>query len=46
MAPPTRGLYPWSLVEKMPYSWISWWHFLTWISFLCDNSNCVKLTQN
>jgi hypothetical protein len=30
----------------MPYSWISWRHFLNWSSFLCDNSSCVKLTQN
>jgi hypothetical protein len=28
MAPPTRGLPPPpSLIEKMPYSWISWMHF-------------------
>ncbi len=46
MVPPTRGLSPWSLIEKMPYSWISWRHFLNWSSFLCDNSSCVKLTQN
>jgi len=39
MAPPTMGwvLLPWSLVDKMPYSWISWRHFLNWGSFLCDN---------
>jgi hypothetical protein len=37
---------PWSLIEKMPYSWISWRHFLNWSSFLCDKSSCVKLTQN
>jgi hypothetical protein len=37
---------PWSLIEKMPDSWISWRHFLNWSSFLCDNSSCVKLTQN
>jgi hypothetical protein len=30
----------------MLYSWISWRHFLIWSSFLCDNSSCVKLTQN
>jgi hypothetical protein len=29
----------------MPYSWISWRHFLNWSSFLCDNSSCVKLTH-
>jgi hypothetical protein len=46
MVPPTRGLSPWSLIEKMPYSWILWRHFLNWSSFLCDNSSCVKLTQN
>jgi hypothetical protein len=44
--PPTRGHLPWSLIEKMPYSWISWRHFLNWSSFLCDNSSWVKLTQN
>jgi hypothetical protein len=33
MAPPTRGLSPWSLIEKMPYSWISWRHFLNWRTF-------------
>jgi hypothetical protein len=37
---------PSSLIEKMPYSWISWRHFLNWSSFPCDNSSCVKLTQN
>jgi hypothetical protein len=42
-----QGAFPtWSLIEKMPYSWISWRHFLNWSSFLCDNSSCVKLTQN
>ena len=46
MVPPIRGLSPWSLIEKMPYSWISWRHFLNWSSFLCDNSSCVMLTQN
>jgi hypothetical protein len=46
MVPPTRALSPWSLIEKMPYSCISWRHFLNWSSFLCDNSSCVKLTQN
>jgi hypothetical protein len=28
MVPPTRGLSPWSLIEKIPYSWVSWRHFL------------------
>jgi hypothetical protein len=32
MASPTRGPPPWSLIEKMPYSWVSWRHFLTWSS--------------
>jgi hypothetical protein len=42
-----QGAFPhWSLIEKMPYSWISWRHFLNWSSFSCDNSSCVKLTQN
>jgi hypothetical protein len=31
--------HPWSLIEKMLYSWMSWRHFLTWSSFLCDNSS-------
>jgi hypothetical protein len=44
---PQWALPPWSLVEKMPYRWISWRHFLTWISFLCDNSSlCQVDTQN
>jgi hypothetical protein len=37
----------WSLIEKMPYSWISWRHFLKGGSFLCDNSSlCQVDTQN
>jgi hypothetical protein len=43
---PQGDLPPWSLIEKMPCSWISWRHFLNWSSFLCGNSSCVKLTQN
>ena len=43
---PQGAFPPWSLIEKMPYSCISWSHFLNWSSFLCDNSSCVKLTQN
>jgi hypothetical protein len=31
--------HPWSLIKNMPYSWISWRHFLTRNSFLCDNSS-------
>ncbi len=42
---PQGAFRPWSLIEKMPYSWISWRHFLNWRSFLCDNSSYVKLTQ-
>jgi hypothetical protein len=41
---PQGALPPWSLIEKLPYSWISWRHFLNWSSFLCGNSSCVKLT--
>jgi len=37
--------HPWSLIEKMSYSQISWRHFLKGGSFLCDNSSCVKLTH-
>jgi hypothetical protein len=43
---PQGAFPPWSLIEKMPYSCISWRHFLNWSSFLCDNSSCVKLAQN
>jgi hypothetical protein len=43
---PQGAFLPWSLIEKMLYSWISWRHFLNWSSFFCDNSSCVKLTQN
>ena len=28
MVPPTKGLSPLILIEKMSYSWISWRHFL------------------
>jgi hypothetical protein len=39
--------HPWSLIEKMPHSWISRRHFLTWSSSLCDNSSlCQVDTQN
>ena len=45
MAP--RPSYPWSLIEKMHYSWISWRHFLKGGSFFCDNSSlCQVDTQN
>jgi hypothetical protein len=36
-----------SLIEKMPYSWISWRHFLKEGSFLCNNSSlCEADTYN
>jgi hypothetical protein len=39
-----QGVFPpWSLIEKMPYSWISWRHFLNWSSFLCDNSSLCQV---
>jgi hypothetical protein len=39
--------HPLSLIEKMPYSWISWRHFLKGGSFLCDNSSlCQVDTHN
>jgi hypothetical protein len=40
---PQGNLPPWSLIEKMPYSWISWRHFLNWSSFLCDNSSLCQV---
>jgi hypothetical protein len=45
MAPLTMGwtLLPRSLIEKMPYSWISWRHFLEGGSFLCDNSSLCQV---
>jgi hypothetical protein len=44
---PQWALPSWSLIEKMPYSWISWRHFPNWSSFLCDNSSpCQVDTQN
>ena len=47
MDPPTRGPPTWSLIEKVPHSWISWRHFPNWHSFLCDNSSlCQGDTQN
>jgi hypothetical protein len=49
MAPPTMSwaLPHWSLIEKMPYSWISWRHFLNWGFFLPDDSHlCHVDTQN
>jgi hypothetical protein len=40
---PQGDLLPWSLIEKMPYSWISWRHFPNWSSFLCDNSSLCQV---
>ena len=39
--------HPWPLIEKMPYSWISWRNSLKGGSYLCDNSSlCQVDTQN
>ena len=35
----------WSLIEKMPYSWISWRHFLKKASFHCDNSSLCQVDR-
>jgi hypothetical protein len=45
MVPPTMdwALPARSLIEKMPYSWISWRHFLKEGSFLCDNSSLCQV---
>jgi hypothetical protein len=44
---PQWALHPWSLINRMPYSWISWRHFLKKGSFLCDNSClCQVDSQN
>jgi hypothetical protein len=43
MVLPTRDFPAWSLIEKMPYSWISWRHFLNWSSFLCDNYSLCQV---
>lgn len=45
MASPTMGwaLSHWSLIQKMPYSWISWRHFLNWGSFLSDDSSLCEI---
>ena len=41
MTPPTMGwaLPHWSVIEKMPHSWVSWKHFLNWGPFLSDDSS-------
>jgi hypothetical protein len=42
-----RPSHPWSLIEKMPYRWISWRHFLKRDFFFYDNScSCQGDTQN
>jgi hypothetical protein len=42
--PTHKGSFPpGSLIEKMPYSWISWRHFPNWSSFLCDNSRLCQV---
>ena len=44
---PQWALPPLIINDKMPYSWISWWHLPNWSSFLCDNSSLCQLdTQN
>jgi hypothetical protein len=45
MAPPTMGLSPWSLIEKMSYSWISWRHFPNWTPLSEITPAWVQLTH-
>jgi hypothetical protein len=40
---PQGGLLPCSLIEKLPYSWISWRHFPNWSFFLCDNCSLCQV---
>jgi hypothetical protein len=40
---PQWNLPPWSLIEKMPCSWILWRHFPNCSSFLCDNSSLCQV---
>ena len=35
----------WSLIEKMPYSWISWRHLLKKASFHCDNFSLCQVDR-
>jgi hypothetical protein len=44
-SPPTEALRTWSLVEKIPYSWISWGIFSTESPFSVRTPACVKLTH-
>jgi hypothetical protein len=41
-----QGALSWSLIEKMPHSWISWRHFPNWSSFPFSVIilACIKLT--
>jgi hypothetical protein len=39
----THNPSPPSLIEKMPYSWSSWKHFLNGGSFLCDTSSLCRV---
>jgi hypothetical protein len=43
MSHPRGAFSPWSLIEKMPYSWILWRHFPNWNSFLCDKSRLCQV---
>jgi hypothetical protein len=36
---------PWSPIEKMPHSWISWRHFPNWSSLFCNNSNLHQVDK-
>jgi hypothetical protein len=40
---PQGNLPPWSLIEKMPYSWILWRNFPNWSWFLYDNSSLCQV---
>jgi hypothetical protein len=40
---PQGAFPPWSLIEKITYSWISWRHFPNWSSFLYDNSSLCQV---
>ena len=45
MAPPivSKALLHWSVIEKMPYIWISWRHILNWGSFLSEDSSLSQV---
>jgi hypothetical protein len=40
------GPFPLLTIEKMPYSWIPWRHFLNWGSFLSDDSSLCQVATN